>query len=463
MKRVIFISAALAAAMMITVSASAANIPMKRLGNSAEYASSYGVNTACLQSDRTVKNTLVVKQNEAFVVPAGKKLVLKNGCKIKGTLYIENGGSVTVKSGTLWVSGSVINNGTLSVGVKAKLDVKNNGLLYTAYDGTFKSSTIDIDIADKANLFCLGKNVVKNCSCDALIRLVPLIDSIKIVTTDIGGKVLTSEDIDFNAARDMLKADYSCADEVPIGGASVSLVLDSEIDAHENASHVEVSFVSGRIAQIGSAPMRYILNTAGLRDDETVYSEGLARKWNKKWDSINSNNAMVTSKISLYTYQMGDDWLAVMVYPTYKSYAAVCYRLSGGKITELGSVAPCGLDFEVLKKGSGYILHTTAEVPFTSGPNAETSTDVIDSFYKVGKKSIKLLGSFEHDDLNNWAVLEGDEYIKVAEAEYTERMTSLTAGYSSDSKTAVEAPALEFEKSYGNFMKYIAEHLSAAR
>lgn len=462
MKRIISTAAALAAAMMITVSASAANIPMKRLGNSAEYASSSDVNTACLQSDRTVKNTLVVKQNEAFIVPSGKKLVLKNGCKIKGTLYIENGGSVTVKGGTLYVSGSVINNGTLSVGAKAKLDVKNNGLLYTAYNGTFKSSTVDIDIADKANLFCLGKNVVKNCSCNTLIRLVPLIDYAKTVTTDIGGEVLTSEDIDVSTACNMLMADYSCADEIPIG-ASESLVLDSEIDAKDNGSHIEVSFVGGRIAQIGNAPMRYILNTAGLRDDETVYSEGLARKWNKKWNSINSNNAMVTPKVSLYTCQMGDDWLAVMVYPTYKSYAAVCYRLSGGKITELGSVAPCGLDFEVLKKGSDFILHTTAKVPFTSGPNAETSTDMLDNFYKVGKKSIKLLGGFEYDDLNNWAVLEGDEYIKVAESEYTERMTALIAGYSVDNKTTVEVPALEFDKSYGNFMEYIAEHLSATQ
>lgn len=460
MKRFISTAAALAAAMMITVSATAANIPMKRLGSSAEYASSAQLSTACLQTDRTVKNTLVVKSGEAFIVPSGKNLVLTRGCKVKGTLYIENGGSVTVKGGTLLISGSVINNGTLSIGSKAKLDVRDGALLYTAYNGTFKSKTIDIDIADKANLFCLGDDDIKNCSCNTLIRLVPLIDSAKTVTTGIGDEVLSSEDMDVNEALDMLKADYSCAEEVPTG-RSTGLVLESETDADENTSILEVSFVNGRIAQIGKAPMRYVLNTAGLRDDVTVYSEGLVRKWNKKWNSIGADDAMVTPAISLYTYQMGDDWLAVMVYPSYKSYAAVCYRLSGGKIKELGSVVPCGLDFEVLRKGSDYILHTTAEVPFTAGLNAETATDVFDSFYKVGKKSMKLLGSLEHDSLGNWAVLEGQSYDKITEEEYNKLMTALTDGCSSADKTTLDVPALEFRKSYGNFMNYIADCLTA--
>lgn len=459
MKRFISTAAALAAAMMITVSATAANIPMKRLGSSAEYASSAQLSTACLLTDRTVKNTLVVKSGEAFIVPSGKNLVLTRGCKVKGTLYIENGGSVTVKGGTILISGSVINNGTLSIGSKAKLDVRDGALLYTAYNGTFKSKTIDIDIADEANLFCLGDDDVKNCSCDTLIRLVPLIDSAKTVTTGIGDEVLSSEDMDVNEALNMLKADYSCAEEVPIGN-STKLVLESEIDADENTSILEVSFVNGRIAQIGKAPMRYVLNTAGMRDDVTVYSEGLAGKWNKKWNSIGADDAMVTPAISLYTYQMGDDWLAVMVYPSYKSYAAVCYRLSGGKIKELGSVVPCGLDFEVLRKGSDYILHTTAEVPFTAGPNAETATDVIDSFYKVGKKSMKLLGSLEYDSLGNWAVLEGQSYDKITEEEYNRLMAALTDGYSSADKKTLDVPALEFRKSYGNFMNYIADCLT---
>ena len=79
MKKTAALAAALAAAMIVTVSASAADISMKRLGKTAEYASSSYASTAELLTSRTVKNTLKVSSGEAFIVPAGKKLVLKNG------------------------------------------------------------------------------------------------------------------------------------------------------------------------------------------------------------------------------------------------------------------------------------------------------------------------------------------------------------------------------------------------
>lgn len=101
MKKTAALAAALAAAMIVTVSASAADISMKRLGKTAEYASSSYASTAELLTSRTVKNTLKVSSGEAFIVPAGKKLVLKNGCKIQGTLYIQQGGILSVSGGTM--------------------------------------------------------------------------------------------------------------------------------------------------------------------------------------------------------------------------------------------------------------------------------------------------------------------------------------------------------------------------
>ena len=123
MKKTAALAAALAAAMIVTVSASAADISMKRLGKTAEYASSSYASTAELLTSRTVKNTLKVSSGEAFIVPAGKKLVLKNGCKIQGTLYIQQGGILSVSGGTMQISGTVVNDGTISVGSSVVLYV----------------------------------------------------------------------------------------------------------------------------------------------------------------------------------------------------------------------------------------------------------------------------------------------------------------------------------------------------
>ena len=183
MKKIAFIATVMAAAILLTATVSAADVPLKRLGKTAEYNSSATVSTASLLSSRSVKNTLV-KSGEAMIIPAGKKLVLKRGCRVKGTLYIQEGGKLSVSGGTLEITGSVINDGTISVGSKASVNIKKNGELYTSASGTFKSTTKNITINDDSTTVCLGTASISGCSVGSKKALKPDLVSAVSRTTD---------------------------------------------------------------------------------------------------------------------------------------------------------------------------------------------------------------------------------------------------------------------------------------
>lgn len=464
MKKSISAVAAFAAAVMISFSASAADIPMKRLGKTAEYASSTAVSTAELLTSRSVKNTLVIKPREAFIVPAGKKLVLKAGCKVQGTLYIQQGGILSVSGGKLDISGSVINDGTISIGSKAKLDVRKDAMLYTSADGSFKSNSNYISVDLGANVACLGSSSIKGGSSANVTKLVPTPVSGKVITTDTGNVVISSETISVKTALSMINVDYSTAAEVPAGYVPETTVLEME-----NGGSIEVSFVHGEIAQIGNAPMRYILRTADLKDPVTDYSEKLAAAWEKKWQSI-SKDGMATPKVSVFTYEMSDgSWFVAMIYPSYQNDRAVFYRLAGGKVTELAE-SSCGLDLTVLKKGSEYILRSTSTHSFISGTNGATSLSVIDDYYKIGKTGMTLLGSFERhihgDEITYTGVLTNGDYANASFSEYNGLQEDITRG----SVVACHADFdntgdlssdyyLEFTKRGSNLAGYIADRL----
>lgn len=466
MKKTAAIAAAIAAAMIMTISSSAADISMKRLGKTAEYASSSFVNTAELLTSRTVKNTLVVKPREAFIVPAGKKLVLSRGCKIQGTLYIQQGGILSVSGGTMQISGTVINDGTISIGSKSTLDVLSGGELFTTADGTFKSSTNRITINDNADVACLGGSRVTKCSSAMKSKLVPKAVSGIISTRDTGDVLLSSEKVSADIALAMTDVDYYTRDEFPAGSTSEHTEV-----LFDNGSSIEFSFMDGQITCIGNAPITKIFVTADLKDPISDYSEKLAAAFRKKWKSISAEQSgMVQPKVSVFTYEMSDgSWLAAMIYPSYNSNQAVFYRLSGGKVTEIGS-GKCGLELTVLKKGSDYILHSTGTEAFISGANGATSLAVIDDYYQVGKKDLTLLGSFEShkfaDEITYTGSLVDGEYASVSTKDFSRLQDRITSGYTAECTANFDATGdlssdyyLEFTKSGSDLVSYIADRL----
>lgn len=466
MKKIPVIAAVLAAAMIVTTSASAADISMKRLGKTAEYAASSFVNTAELLTSRNVKNTLTIKPKEAFIVPAGKKLVLNNGSKIQGTLYIQQGGILSVSGGKLEISGTVINDGTISIGSKATLDVLNGGELFTSADGTFKSSTSKIILSENANVACLGSSRVTKCSSAMKSKLVPKAVSGINSTLDTGDVVINSEKVSASVALAMISVDYYTRDEFPAGKTSEQTEI-----LFDNGSSFEFSFMNGQITCIGNAPITKIFTTADIKDPITSYSEKLAAAFQKKWKSISSSQAgMVLPQVSVFTYEMGDgSWLAAMVYPSYESNQAVFYRLSGGKVREIGT-KNCGLELSVLKKGSSYILHSTSKQSFISGTNGSTSIAIIDDYYQIGKSDLTLLGSFETHKRGGEVTYTGQlvdgEYEDVAAKDYSNLQNKITSGYKTDSLVDFDATGnlssdyyLEFTKSGSDLAAYIADRM----
>ena len=466
MKKNAALAAALAASMIVTVSASAPDISMKRLGKTAEYASSSFASTAELLTSRTVKNTLKVSSGEAFIVPAGKKLVLKNGCKIQGTLYIQQGGILSVSGGTMQISGTVVNDGTISVGSRAALDVLNGGVLYTSADGTFKSATNRITIDSSADVACLGSSRVTRCSSALKTKLLPKAVSGINTTRDTGDVVINSEKISAAIALTMVDVDYFTRDEFPAGSPSEHTQI-----LFDDGSSIEFSFMDGKITCIGEAPLTKIFVTADLKDPVTNYSEKLAAAFLKKWKTISSEQSgMVRQEVSVFTYEMSDgSWLAAMIYPSYQSNQAVFYRLAGGKVTEIGS-GNCGLELTVLKNGSDYILHSTSTQSFISGTNGATSLAIIDDYYQIGKKELSLLGSFEShkhgEEITYTGSLVNGAYADVSARDFTSLQNKITSGYKADCSANFDTTgdlssdySLEFTKSGNDLTSYIADRL----
>lgn len=434
MKKFASIATVMAAAILLTATVSAADIPLKRLGKTAEYNSSATVSTASLLSSRSVKNTLVVKSGEAMIIPAGKKLVLKRGCRVKGTLYIQEGGKLSVSGGTLEITGSVINDGTISVGSKASVNIKKNGELYTSASGTFKSTTKNITINDDSTTVCLGTASISGCSVGSKKALKPdLVSAVNRTTDPKTGGVIDSSKISADAAASMVNVGYFLDQTVPVKAntQNASLLFD-------NGSSLKFSFINGELASIGDAEMRGIMLTADITDPITAYSEKLTDMWLKKWKTISADNAMVLPRLTVYTYKMSDgSWFAALIYSSYKSNDAVFYRLADGNVTELGQ-SKCGLKLEMFKKNGNYILHTTNVLTSlagadSSGVDGKIVTDTTDYYFSVNKNRMDTVGIFEEtafgDKVDGWFTQNDGKNTSIPASQYNKLQSNIISGY----------------------------------
>lgn len=256
MKKITAVISAIAAAAVIAVSASAANIPLERLsGSISDIRNDELVITAALNSSRTVKNHLILQGDEALIVPAGCKLTLKEGCTVFGTLYIEEGGYLAVSGGSLDICGAVVSDGTVSIGCKAALSVAEKGELFVSASGEFKSKTEHISFDENSSVACLGKTAVSGCLQD----IKDTMNAKPVFAADVKLNPYTGGMIEYAqlTPEQTLKAvsgGYYLAQENPVGGYSEVLTL-----VFDNGSTVKITHRGDKVYNIGSAHISALL------------------------------------------------------------------------------------------------------------------------------------------------------------------------------------------------------------
>ncbi|MGN1341016.1 MAG: hypothetical protein ACI4WS_12050 [Oscillospiraceae bacterium] len=121
-----------------------------------------------LAKSRTLKKNFQLKQDEKLIIPNGKTLTLTGGADIRGTIYIENGGRLLLKHGTLSLFGNILCEGRIHV-TGGTLLCHEDSMLYIFEEGKFTAADrgiteLDdgyeingrIDILAGANAVCFG-------------------------------------------------------------------------------------------------------------------------------------------------------------------------------------------------------------------------------------------------------------------------------------------------------------------
>lgn len=124
-----------------------------------------GILTTSILKTASVKDQAVaVGRNESLIVRKNVTLVLKQGARIDGVIYIQKGGKLRITDGDFSVSpsGAVISEGTLSIGKKAEFTVENGGEVFIGKTGRFIiTSEESLRFADMATVVCVGKTNAK--------------------------------------------------------------------------------------------------------------------------------------------------------------------------------------------------------------------------------------------------------------------------------------------------------------
>lgn len=125
-----------------------------------------GILTTSILKTATVKDRAVaVGRNESLIVRKNVTLVLKQGARIDGVIYIQKGGKLRITGGDLSVSpsGAIISDGVLSIGKKAEFTVENGGEVFVGKTGRLSvTSEESLRFADMSTVVCVGKTNAKN-------------------------------------------------------------------------------------------------------------------------------------------------------------------------------------------------------------------------------------------------------------------------------------------------------------
>ncbi|MCM1333821.1 MAG: hypothetical protein NC084_01430 [Bacteroides sp.] len=88
---------------------------------------------AVLTKSVSISKALDVSEDGFLVIPSGKTLILKKGARINGSVYIENGGTLTFRAGTATIGGSIVSDG--KVKIEDESYVRVGGVLYVSPRG----------------------------------------------------------------------------------------------------------------------------------------------------------------------------------------------------------------------------------------------------------------------------------------------------------------------------------------
>lgn len=190
----------------------------------------------------------------------------------------------------------------------------------------------------------------------------------------------------------------------------------------DNDSGIFYVFDFDAISETFTRPHYTAVKSAG---NEAV-SDRLAEMWLNKWTEITASMDLLLPKVSVFGFELSDgSRLVAFVYPNYKSYGAVFYRISGSDITELGNET-CGSDFELLENSSGQYLHTT--IRFAGGVMNADSIYVDDSYYLITESSLdpvlRVGKELYNEEAVYWSVYENEESVSVTAEEYENLINS---------------------------------------
>lgn len=221
-----------------------------------------------------------------------------------------------------------------------------------------------------------------------------------------------------------LMGDYSAVNGTQTG---VTTMLSGNLSADEEA---------GTITDLG-AGISYVFDFGAISDTLTgahytavksdiSVSERLEKMWLGRWAEIAANTEFVLPQLSVFGFDLRDgSRLAAFVYPSYKSYEAVFYRISGEEITELGAEM-CGTDFELLENSSGQYLHITKK--FSGGAMNEESMYVDHYYYLITNTSLEPVLSVGTQvyggQAGDWYVYENGESTNITSEEYEKLISS---------------------------------------
>ncbi len=130
-----------------------------------------------LNKNVKIQDTLVMETGDYLVIPRGKTLRLKNGAELDGNIYIENGGKLIIEKGWVFVRGTIVSDGTITIytgGENAYIGgaaMPVSGALYVSEQGRLIEKKSDgtglkvefssrISRGDNGTIVCLGKT---NC------------------------------------------------------------------------------------------------------------------------------------------------------------------------------------------------------------------------------------------------------------------------------------------------------------
>lgn len=190
----------------------------------------------------------------------------------------------------------------------------------------------------------------------------------------------------------------------------------------DNDSGISYVFDFDAISDTFTRPHYTAVKSAG---NEAV-SDRLAEMWLNKWTEITASMDLLLPKVSVLGFELSDgSRLVAFVYPNYKSYGAVFYRIAGSDITELGNET-CGSDFELLENSSGQYLHTT--IRFAGGVMNADSIYVDDSYYLITESSLdpvlRVGKELYNEEAVYWSVYENEESVSVTAEEYENLINS---------------------------------------